>query len=119
DTLEFAGRIADRFFPRNLLPWILDALTNHWGRNAILMGSIAPCKTTLDARMSMIGTAMLARHHANDFFTLHLRIERTTNPAVGTCCCDSVLRYAVFNDGVFHQGGCRTSLHAGAAGYAF
>src|SRR5690606_4140229 len=83
DALQFAGGVADRFFPGDFLPRILDALADHRGRDAVLVRGIAPCKAALYAGVAVVGAAVLARHHADDFLAFHFGIERAADAAVG------------------------------------
>jgi hypothetical protein len=119
DARDLAGGVIDRLFPRDFLPRILDALADHRGRDAILVRGIAPSEAALDAGVTMVGAAFLARHHADDFFALHLSVKRAADAAVSAGGGDAVFWRAVFDDGFLHQCGGRASLHAGTTGDAF
>ena len=46
------------------------------------MGRIAPGKAPFNARMAMIGEAILIRHHPDDFVARSLGLEGTADPAI-------------------------------------
>src|SRR6266436_3138780 len=91
NTLEFRGRVADRFFPRDLAPGIRDLGANHGLYDAVRMRGIADGETPFDAGVAVIGMTVLVRHHAHHFLALHLGAKRAPYSAVGAGRGDAVL----------------------------
>ena len=83
------------------------------------MGRIAPGEAALHAGMALVRLAVLVGHHADDAVTLHLRLERAADAAIGAGRHHRMLGLAMLDDLVLHQRRCRAGLHAGAAGDAF
>ncbi|MCY1411168.1 hypothetical protein D9M71_265500 [compost metagenome] len=119
DAAELAGRVVDRLFPADFLPGIADVLADHRLGDAVRVGGVAAGEAALDAGVAVVGLAVLVRNHAHQLVALHLGAERTAHAAIGARSDDTALRLAQFHHALFHQGGGRAGLHAGAAGHAF
>ena len=119
DTLELRGCVVDGFVPAHFLPRIGDLGADHRLGDAVLVGGVAPRKTTFHARVTFVGLAIFPRHHANHGVALHFGFEAATHTAVSAGGDQAVLGLAEFNDGFFLQRSGRASLDASAAGHAF
>ena len=119
DALEFAGSVADGFFPGDFAPGIGDLGADHGLENAVLVRRVAPRKAALHAGMAVVRFAVLERNHADHFVALHLRFERTADAAISAGGDDGVFPLAFRDDAFFDQRGRGTRLHAGSAGHAF
>ena len=108
----------DGLLPGDFLPGIGDPLADHRLGDAVLVGGITKGKTALNAGVTVVGMAILVRHHAHDLGPLHLGLERAADSAVGTGGNDAVLGLPLLNDGLLHKGCCGTCLDAGPAGDA-
>ncbi len=117
--LDFAGGVTNGFFPRDLLPWVANALADHGGGDAILVRCITPGESTLDAGMAVVGATVLVGHHADYFLALHISIERAADAAISASGGNRVLGHAVLDDAVLHQSSRWAGLNAGTAGNAF
>ena len=62
------------------------------------MRCIAEGEAAFHAGMTLIGAAVLVRHHAHDLIALHLGLKRAANAAVGAGRYHAVLGLAVLND---------------------
>src|SRR5207248_1106078 len=91
DALEFRGGVADRLFPGNFAPGIADLRADHGLDDAVRMGGVADGEAPLDAGMTVIGVAVLVRHHAHHLLALHLGAKRAADSAVGAGRDDAVL----------------------------
>src|SRR5260370_22777650 len=91
NALEFRGRVADRFFPRDFAPGIGDLRADHGLEDTIRMGSVPNRKASLDAGVPVGGMAVHVRHHAYPFLALHLAAGPATHSAVGARRGDPVL----------------------------
>src|SRR5262249_39641845 len=76
-------------------------------------------KTALHTGVAAIRLAVLVRHHADEFFTAHFRLERAADAAIGAGGDNRVLGLADLDHLLLVQRRGRASLHAGAAGHAF
>ncbi|MCY1496817.1 hypothetical protein D9M68_307670 [compost metagenome] len=119
DAAEFAGCVVHRLFPADFLPGIADVLADHRLGDAVRVGRIAPGEAALDAGVAVVGLAVAVGNHAHQLLALHLGAEGAAHAAVGAGGDDAALRLAHFHHALFHQGGRRAGLHAGAAGHAF
>ncbi len=118
-ALQFSSGVSDGFLPRNFLPGVDDALADHRLLRAIRMGRVAPGEAPFDARMAVIGEAVLIRHHADDFVALDLGLEGTADAAITAGGDNRAIGAALLEHRLFHQRVGRAGLHAGAAGDAF
>ena len=118
DALHFGGRVRDRLLPGHLAPGIADLGADHGLHDAVRVGGVADGKPALDARMPVVGMAVLVRDHAHHFLALHLCPERAAHAAIGAGGHHAVLGLALGDQAVFREGRGRTGLHAGAAGHA-
>ena len=82
------------------------------------MRGVTPGKAALHAGVAFVGLTVLVRHHAHDFVTLHLRLERATHAAIGAGGDLGVLGLAEMDDRLFLQRRGRASGHTGAARHA-
>ena len=82
------------------------------------MRGIAEREAALDARVALVGAAVLVGDHAHHALALHLGLERTADAAVGAGGDDAMLGLAVLDDRLLDQRCGRAGLHAGAAGDA-
>ena len=119
DAPELARRVLDRFRPRNDLPRIADLRPDHRRRDAILVRRVADRESSLDAGMTVIGVAVVIRHHAHDILALHFGAERAADAAIGTRRGNAVLRLTFLDHRFLGQRRGRAGLHAGAAGNTF
>ena len=62
--LEALGGVVDRLVPRDVPPRIGDLLADHRCQDAILVRRIAEREAALDARVALVGAAVLVGHHA-------------------------------------------------------
>ena len=111
--------MVDGFVPTHFLPRIGDLGADHRLGDAVLVGGIAPSKTTLHARVTFVGLAIFPRHHAHHGIALHFGFEAATHAAVSAGGDQAVLGLTEFNDGFFLQGGSGTGFDASAARHAF
>src|SRR5258707_5745269 len=118
NALEFRGRVADRFFPRDFAPGIGDLRADHGLDDAVRMGSVPNRDASLDAGVPVVGMAVHVRHHAYHFLALHLGAERAAHAAVGAGRGDAVLGLTLLDQGFLGKGCGGAGLHAGAAGNA-
>src|SRR5579871_5834567 len=119
DALEFGSRIGDRLVPAHFAPRIGDRFADHRLGDAFLMRRITPGEAALDARMPVIGLAVLVRRHPHHAIALKLCLERAADAAIGAGGDHGPLRRAVFDDALFHQRRGRAGLYASPAGHAF
>ena len=119
DALEFRRGVGDRLIPADRLPGVRNVLADHRRRDAVRMCGIAEGEAALDARMAVIGAAVLVRHHAHHRRALHLGVEGAADAAVGAGRGDLLFGLTVLDHALFHQRRGRAGLHAGAAGHAF
>ena len=119
DAAELVGDMGEGLVPGDFAPRIGDLLADHRVEDAVLVGGIAPGEAALDAGMAAIGLAVLVRHHADELFAAHLRLERAADAAIGAGRDHRMLRLADLDHGLFGQRRGRAGLHAGAAGDAF
>jgi hypothetical protein len=119
NALELGCGIGERLVPRDLLPRIRDAPANHRALDAIGMRGIAPRETALDARMSVVGEAVLVGHHPHNLVAANLGLEGTAHAAIAAGSDYGSIGAALFEQRLFHQRVGRTGLHAGAARNAF
>ncbi len=94
DPLELRGDAADRFFPANFAPRVAGLLAHHRLQDAVAVVGVAPGEAALHAGMTVIGLAVLPRHHAHDLIAAHLRLEVAADAAIGAGGDDRVLRLA-------------------------
>ena len=118
DALDLAGSVIDRHLPAHLLPRIVDALADHRCGDAVLVGGVAESEAALDARVPVVGVAILVGHQAHHLVALGLGLERAPHTAVGAGGDGAFLGLTVFDHRLLHQGGGRAGLHAGAAAHA-
>src|ERR1700760_4733787 len=83
------------------------------------MGSVTPGEASFDARMAMVGEAVLVRHHADDFVPFDFGLERASHPAIAASSDYGAVGATPFQQALFHQGVGRAGLNAGAARDAF
>ena len=98
DTFELRGRMVERFVPADLLPRIGDLGADHGLGDTVLVGGVAPSKTTFHARVAFIGLAIFPRHHAHHGVALHLGFEAAADTAIGAGGDKTVLGLAKLND---------------------
>ena len=96
----------------HLLPRIADGVPNHRCDNTIGVGGVAPGEAALDTRVALVGTAVLVRHHPDQFVAAQFSLERAANPAVGAGCQHTSGRDPEFDDRLLRQGRRRAGLHA-------
>ena len=101
-AFDFTGRVINRLFPANRLPFVLDTFSYHGCGDSVLMGSIAPGKAPFNTRVTVISAAVFIRHHAHHFFAFHFRVKGTAHTAISTSSGHTVLRHTVVNDGFFN-----------------
>ena len=103
--------VRNSFFPGYFLPRIINAVSNHWYRNSIFVGSITEGKTTLHTGVSFIGLTVLIRSHAYHFIPFHLGLEGTANSTVGAGSDNRMLGFTSINDTFFCQSCCRARIN--------
>ena len=86
--------------------------------DAVRVRRVAEGEAPLDAAVAAVRAAVLPWHHGDDLVALHPGLEGTAHAAVGAGGQHRVLRLAVLDDAVLHQGGRGAVLHAGPAGHA-
>ena len=117
--LQSGGSKGNGLVPAHGAPRIVGMVADQRRGHPVRMRGIAPGKAALDAGMTMIGVPGAVRHHADHLLALELGLERAADAAIGTGGGYAVGRLAAVDHRVFHQGGRRTCLDAGAARYAF
>src|SRR5215469_13352078 len=83
DALELGGGVPDGLLPAHFLPLVGDLGADHRLQDAFLVGRVTPGEATLHAGMAAVCLAVLIRHHANEFFAAHLRLEGAADTAIG------------------------------------
>src|SRR5271168_4637597 len=119
DALEFAGGVADGFFPADFAPRIGEFRANHGLQDAVLVRRIAPGEASLHAGMTVIGLAVFIGSHADDFGAAEFGNKRAAHAAVGASRNHAAVRLAAIHDRFFEKAARRAGLHAGAAGDTF
>ena len=115
NAFELRGCVIDGFVPADFLPRVGDLGADHGFGDAVLVGGIAPCKTTFHTRVAFVGFAVFPRHHAHHGVALHLGFEAATDAAISAGGDQAVFGLAQLDDGFFLQGGCWAGLNTSAA----
>ena len=111
--------VGKRFVPAHHFPRVGDAVANHGGGDAVLVGGVAPGKTPLHAGVAFVGFTVFPRHHAHHGVAFHFGLKAAPHTAIRAGGDEAVLGLAQLNDGLFLQGGGRACLDASAARHAF
>ena len=84
---EPGGDPLDGLLPRHDLPLVVDRVTHHRRHLPVAVRGVPVGEAALDARVPLVGAAVLPRHHPHDpgrvTRALHLGLERAADPAVG------------------------------------
>ena len=108
------GSKGQRLVALDLLPGLVDVVTNHRLGDAVFVRGIAKGEAALDATVAVVGVTALVRDHANQLVALHFGFEAAADAAIGTGGDLGMLRHAVLDHAVFHQGRGRAGLDTGA-----
>lgn len=108
----------DGLVPLDLTPWVRDLLAHHGLEDAVGVRGVAEGEAALDARVALIGAAVLVRHHADEFVAPQFGLEGAADAAVRTGGEDRAGGHAEVDDRLLLERGRRARLHAGSAGDA-
>src|SRR5262249_10085125 len=118
DPLDLRRRVLDRLVPADLAPRVVDRRADHRLLDPVGVSRVAPREPALDARVAVVGLAVLVGHHADDLGALHLGAERAADAAVGAGRDHGVVGLALVGDRLLHQRRGRARLDARAARHA-
>ena len=72
DGFQLGRRVRNGLIPGDCLPRIIDAFSDHWLGDTVLVVGVSPGETPLDAGMAMIRLAVFVGHHADKLSSFHL-----------------------------------------------